>query len=369
MEDLTCSWQKLSLSNKEGVNVDLSENRKVHGFALATKPLWRTKGSFQASDAKQNYMVFTFDVEEDVEKVLMGEPWSFDRHLVVFQRGGFQAGRYFRVSHKNWDSSDMRGGTFMRVRSLNILEPIYRGRRVTFGQNSKGWVSFSYVQLPNICYWCGRFTHDDKECTVWLQSKGSIVVEEQQFGAWFRATQFNPSRRSYVEVKGFEMEEAPRRVVVDKQRSGRVSVPPVVHSTVNSNGGVLGKEISNITDYGCQIKPQADFTETLKGIDDEIQRYKFSNSNSFAVMITKDTAKTGAKREGIKSSMEILDHAFKAMETDKDTFVEGKDNELNATEMMEFDFEMGWVEKNHLKRGGLSKTHVKDKTKVNGAKP
>ena len=51
------------------------------------------------------------------------------------------------------DTSDMRGGTFMRVRvSLNILEPIYHGRRVTFGQNSEGWVSFSYERLPNICY-------------------------------------------------------------------------------------------------------------------------------------------------------------------------------------------------------------------------
>ena len=63
MEDLTRSWQKLSLTNKEGVNVDLIENREVHCFALAAKlfsrrslnieavvqtfrPLWCTKGSF-----------------------------------------------------------------------------------------------------------------------------------------------------------------------------------------------------------------------------------------------------------------------------------------------------------------------------------
>ena len=37
MEDLTRSWQKLSLANKEGVNVDLTESRKVHGFDLVAK--------------------------------------------------------------------------------------------------------------------------------------------------------------------------------------------------------------------------------------------------------------------------------------------------------------------------------------------
>ena len=77
------------------------------------------------------------------------------------------------------DLSDMRGGTFMRVRvSLNILDSICHGRRITLGQNSDGWVSFTYERLPNICYWCGRFTHDDKECSVWLQSKGSMAVDD-----------------------------------------------------------------------------------------------------------------------------------------------------------------------------------------------
>lgn len=103
MEDLTRSWQKLSLSSKEGEKMDLLKNRKIQGFALMAKffsrrslnvdavartfqPLWRTSGDFHVSDAKHNYVVFIFELEEDVEKVLMGKSWSFDRHLVVFRR-------------------------------------------------------------------------------------------------------------------------------------------------------------------------------------------------------------------------------------------------------------------------------------------
>ena len=68
MEDLTRSWQNLSLSNK-GVNMDLLKNKKIQGFTLAAKffsrrslnidavawtfrPLWCTSGSFHVSDAK-----------------------------------------------------------------------------------------------------------------------------------------------------------------------------------------------------------------------------------------------------------------------------------------------------------------------------
>lgn len=55
-------------------------------MAWTFRPLWHTCGSFHVSDAGQNYVVFAFYLEAEVEKVLMGEPWSFDRHLMVFQQ-------------------------------------------------------------------------------------------------------------------------------------------------------------------------------------------------------------------------------------------------------------------------------------------
>ena len=61
-----------------------------------------------------------------------------------------------------------------------------------------------YEQLPNICYWCGLLTHDDKECDVLLNSKGTLSVEEQQFGSWLRAPQFSQAKKLTVEVQGFE---------------------------------------------------------------------------------------------------------------------------------------------------------------------
>ena len=36
-----------------------------------------------------------------------------------------------------------------------------------------------------------------------MKSKGTLNVEDQQYGVWLRARHFNPFRKSFVEVKGF----------------------------------------------------------------------------------------------------------------------------------------------------------------------
>ena len=61
-----------------------------------------------------------------------------------------------------------------------------------------------YERLPNICYWCGSVSYDDKDCSIWLRNKDTLSVEEQQFGSWIRAPFFNLAKKSFVEVKGYE---------------------------------------------------------------------------------------------------------------------------------------------------------------------
>lgn len=95
--------KKLSLSARKGRKVRLSNHQRISEHVLAAKfltrralnmeavartfrPLWRTKENFHITNAGNNVLLFAFELEVDVEEVLLGEPWSFDRHLVVFQR-------------------------------------------------------------------------------------------------------------------------------------------------------------------------------------------------------------------------------------------------------------------------------------------
>ena len=103
MEEITQNWRKLSLSEEEGRNIDLSKNTREGSLVLAARfltrhtvnievvartfrPLWRTRRDFEVSDAGNNIVLFEFELEADVVKVLLGEPWSFNRHLVVLER-------------------------------------------------------------------------------------------------------------------------------------------------------------------------------------------------------------------------------------------------------------------------------------------
>ena len=58
----------------------------VEAVARTFRPIWRTKWNFEVSTAGENILLIAFELEIVAEKVLQGEPWVFDRHLVVLQR-------------------------------------------------------------------------------------------------------------------------------------------------------------------------------------------------------------------------------------------------------------------------------------------
>lgn len=55
----------------------------MEAVARTFRPLWLTKGNFHITNTGSNILLFDFDLEVDAEKVLLSEPWSYDRHLVI----------------------------------------------------------------------------------------------------------------------------------------------------------------------------------------------------------------------------------------------------------------------------------------------
>ena len=76
-------------------------------------------------------------------------------------------------------SNDMVGGDFLQVRvEVNVTKPLYRGRKIAVNNTGVAWVAFKYKKLPNYCYWCGRVSHSNKECEIWLANKETLSPDQ-----------------------------------------------------------------------------------------------------------------------------------------------------------------------------------------------
>uniref|UniRef100_A0A2N9GZI9 Reverse transcriptase domain-containing protein n=1 Tax=Fagus sylvatica TaxID=28930 RepID=A0A2N9GZI9_FAGSY len=224
MDSLEAQWEKFTLSEAEGDTADLVSTTDQPKSYLAAKfltrralnaeavartftPLWRTDHGFTIRDMNENRLVFIFEDEADRERVMMGEPWAYDKHLVVFQRIEEEEAIDDVVFQETslWPENEASadGGHAMRIRiRLDVTKPLSRGRKARLEQGRETWISFKYERLPNFCYWCGLLSHSEKDCPIWLLNKTSLRAEDQPFGPWLRAANDRPWRKTEIKVDG-----------------------------------------------------------------------------------------------------------------------------------------------------------------------
>ena len=141
----------------------------------------------------------------NVEKVLHGESWTYDRHLVALEQYNDQKlvneisfcnttfwvqvhdlpfslltrkvalslGATLGTVIMHVDNSEMQRGNFVLVRVMvDISKPLSRGWLVSWDQDKEGWVSYKEGWVS---------------CVVWLSSRGSLSTEDKQYKSWLRA--------------------------------------------------------------------------------------------------------------------------------------------------------------------------------------
>lgn len=91
MESLENIWRKMKISDKEsGVKCSKESLSPrlilAEFFAHTFKPLWRTQKEFKIKDIGENKFYFDFDEEYGLDGVVEHEPWTYDKHLVIFER-------------------------------------------------------------------------------------------------------------------------------------------------------------------------------------------------------------------------------------------------------------------------------------------
>ncbi|XP_075675152.1 uncharacterized protein LOC142644416 [Castanea sativa] len=102
MEGLEKMWSWFSLTEEEefGAKVLKDDEKKINRLAgrfftkwvlnvevvgHTFKPLWKLKGELKICDLGDSILVFDFKEGLDLERVLELEPWTYDKHMVVFE--------------------------------------------------------------------------------------------------------------------------------------------------------------------------------------------------------------------------------------------------------------------------------------------
>ena len=100
---------------------------------------------------------------------------------------------------------ESEGCNFIKVRvAVKLSEPLCQGRQIVRSGGMESWVDFKYERLPNLCYWCERLIHHDKDCLTQLKKRRANRDEEKHFGSWLRVNIPNPSRRIAIRFAGFD---------------------------------------------------------------------------------------------------------------------------------------------------------------------
>ncbi len=357
MESIEEMWQKFSLSEKEGLDVDLARTSQqpehilvakflttrmlnIDSVARTFKPLWKTRQSFTVQDLGRNRVAFVFKDEMDLERVLVNEPWSYDKYLVVFQRlhedETISDSKFSHVSfwvqlhnlplrhmteeaaetngksigdvEKVAKSDDKRGGeNCMRIRvQMEVTSPLCHGRLVKLEEGKRCWVAFRYERLPNFCYWCGCLDHGEKDCDVGLQQRKSSSSEEHQFGAWLRASSDRPPRKTMVMVPG-NQPKGGDKVPRTEPRRNPTTVTTEMHSFIPSTDGIPDSAPINL-DSDMEVKPNlctADFfyfqKSTIANFNDQLREI----DQAINFVLAKEIGKESIMVPSIPSSLNM----------------------------------------------------------------
>ncbi|KAL0000754.1 hypothetical protein SO802_014535 [Lithocarpus litseifolius] len=171
--------------------------------------IWSSKNGFKVRNVGNHILLFVFDNEEEVERIFEGEPWSFDKHLVLIQRYDnsipvrelvFDQDSLWVQVHdipaqfssrdvaeklceavgevrKDVNIKEIERGEVMRIRvRVDVTLPLCRGRVFSQKDGSKGWVSFN---------------------------NGTLRHEDQEYGPWLRASPLPMHKNLVIVVPGY----------------------------------------------------------------------------------------------------------------------------------------------------------------------
>ncbi|XP_057793093.1 uncharacterized protein LOC131009698 [Salvia miltiorrhiza] len=202
--------------------------RSVNAFGLmdTMKQIWNPAKGVTCREIQTNLFSFQFNSSRDVERVKAGQPWHFNKDVLVLQPvqpkiqpSAMQftsvpfwiriydlpmAGRSPEViknlgkrlgNFLEFDESSTSGLTrSIRIRVVvDIQKPLRRGLNIIM-DGSTLWLPIKYERLPSFCYGCGKLGHMLKDCEDVITEDGQ-AEGRKRFDESIRASPMKNSKK------------------------------------------------------------------------------------------------------------------------------------------------------------------------------
>ncbi|XP_060973894.1 uncharacterized protein LOC133039105 [Cannabis sativa] len=205
-------------------------NRAIDFQAMQNKiaTLWQPGRGLYVKELEPNLFLFQFYHEVDIERVIEGSPWTFDRAPLIFERvkqgenprqvvlshlelwvqihnmvTGFMSeriiqgiGNYIGRFVKS-DPNNFLGvwRDYLRIRvKIRVDKPLKKKKKLEIQGGPVCHVSFKYEDLPTFCYICGILGHTERFCERLFDTPRDQIVKS--YDEELRAV---PRRRRYAD--------------------------------------------------------------------------------------------------------------------------------------------------------------------------
>ncbi|XVF71961.1 hypothetical protein PTKIN_Ptkin12aG0082300 [Pterospermum kingtungense] len=242
---------------------------------------WRLKSTLTITEVGEKVFVFQFEDAVEKDRVLLGQPWTFNKSLLVLN--DFDSSMFPEKVNMNWcpfwvqvhglpldlmnekigivigetigeimevetDWEQQAWGRWLRIRvNIDVSKPLKRGSKITRTGGGKHLVAFRYEKLPDFCYMCGKLNHQESDCHIAISLKKEGKACLRQFGPWLRAdgkklALSQHTHQTETRTQGSSLSQTTGEVITTSTQAGR-NTP----NTTNLRNAVAGLPRSNVS--------------------------------------------------------------------------------------------------------------------------
>lgn len=190
-------------------------------FKSVIRELWNPGTGLSFTEVEGDVFLVKFRELVDMERVLTKGPWRFMGRAIQVEKWspGKKVSELFTGKLQIWvqihnlpvEYRDNRFATRFAAKAGKVIRPIDDKMELRFNDGVKKyvkylveidldraivpgwvldqgnltplWIEFKYEKLPNLCFNCGKFTHETRQCPTETASQ----LSKKKFGPWLRA--------------------------------------------------------------------------------------------------------------------------------------------------------------------------------------